>query len=102
MAADIDSLRKHFEPLSEATLALERTFGHAGPKPHYEMYCPMAFDNRGAAWLQATDELLNPYFGASMLRCGETRETFVPGAGSAPEFKPAGGGGHDHHHGHSE
>lgn len=33
-------------------------------------YCPMAFDNRGAYWLQTGHEILNPYFGARMLRCG--------------------------------
>jgi Cu(I)/Ag(I) efflux system membrane fusion protein len=81
LGADIGDLRIHFEPLSKAALALERTFGHAGTQLHYEMYCPMAFDNRGAAWLQPSDQLLNPYFGASMLRCGETRETFVPASG---------------------
>ena len=29
----------------------------------------MAFDGRGAAWLQAGDEVRNPYFGAAMIRC---------------------------------
>lgn len=80
--ADLGPLREHFEPLSMAILDLERTFGHAGDAAHYEMYCPMAFRNKGAAWLQETDELLNPYFGASMLRCGETRETFRGGGGT--------------------
>jgi len=97
MSGDILTLRKHFEPLSNAALAIERTYGHVGDKPYYEMYCPMAFDNRGAAWLQESDQLLNPYFGESMLRCGETRETFAPGSGRTPELKPAGGGAHDHH-----
>ncbi len=78
MGEDINDFRVHFEPLSKAALALERTFGHARGQLHYEMYCPMAFDNRGAAWLQPSEHLLNPYFGASMLRCGETRETFAP------------------------
>jgi Cu(I)/Ag(I) efflux system membrane fusion protein len=27
----------------------------------------MAFENRGATWLQADDTVRNPYFGASML-----------------------------------
>jgi Cu(I)/Ag(I) efflux system membrane fusion protein len=34
----------------------------------------MVYDDRGANWIQQDPELLNPYFGASMLRCGETRE----------------------------
>jgi Cu(I)/Ag(I) efflux system membrane fusion protein len=31
----------------------------------------MAFDNKGAYWLQDSEEIANPYFGAAMLRCGE-------------------------------
>jgi Cu(I)/Ag(I) efflux system membrane fusion protein len=30
----------------------------------------MAFDGRGASWLQADEEIQNPYYGAAMLRCG--------------------------------
>jgi hypothetical protein len=30
----------------------------------------MAFDFRGASWLQASEKVANPYFGESMLRCG--------------------------------
>ena len=40
----------------------------------YEEHCPMAFDNKGANWLQKESELANPYYGAMMLRCGETRK----------------------------
>jgi Cu(I)/Ag(I) efflux system membrane fusion protein len=40
----------------------------------YEEHCPMAFDNKGANWLQAESKLANPYYGAMMLRCGETRK----------------------------
>ena len=29
--------------------------------------------SRGADWLQADDKLLNPYFGAAMLKCGEVK-----------------------------
>lgn len=85
-ASSLASLRRHFEDASRAMLALERTFGHAGSGPRYEVFCPMAFDNRGAAWLQDRPEVQNPYFGASMLACGEIR-TELPGAGppAAPD-----------------
>ncbi len=73
---DIGALRRHFETVSMATLSLQKEFGHRGSGKRFEMYCPMAFENKGAAWLQESDELLNPYFGASMLRCGVTREQF--------------------------
>ena len=45
-------------------------FGHEQKTAVREVYCPMAFDNRGAAWLQIEEVKANPYFGASMLRCG--------------------------------
>jgi len=97
--SNIEELRKHFEAVSEAALAMERTFGHTGKSSHYEMFCPMAMENRGASWLQESDTLLNPYFGASMLQCGEVRETFSPQGSDAdiPVLEPAGGGGHQHH-----
>jgi Cu(I)/Ag(I) efflux system membrane fusion protein len=31
----------------------------------------MAFDGRGAKWLQDDGPVANPYFGNAMLRCGE-------------------------------
>ncbi len=83
-AQDIDTQREHFYPLSKAMLEMERRFGHAGTATHYEMFCPMARDNQGAIWLQPDDELLNPYFGASMLHCGEKRESFNPQKSPVP------------------
>jgi Cu(I)/Ag(I) efflux system membrane fusion protein len=35
----------------------------------------MARDGAGGDWLQAEELLANPYFGAQMLRCGETLRT---------------------------
>ena len=98
---DIAKQRVQFEPLSEAVLALERTFGHAGETAHFEMYCPMAFENRGAVWMQQTKALLNPYFGAGMLRCGETREAFSPLENKDSKSQPNLDGGNPHaHRGH--
>lgn len=76
--SNIDAARHAFEGISRAMLDLERTFGHTGPETYYEVFCPMAFDNRGAPWMQNHDTVDNPYFGASMLRCGEVRETLHP------------------------
>lgn len=44
---------------------------------------PMAFGGRGGDWLQADKKINNPYYGASMLRCGSiTREAAAkPAAG---------------------
>ncbi|MBC8310546.1 MAG: efflux RND transporter periplasmic adaptor subunit [Phycisphaerales bacterium] len=78
---DITSARIVFEDMSKAAIAIQNTFGHYSGT-YYEMYCPMAFDFRGAFWLQRKDSLVNPYFGAEMLKCGETKKTFKPNGGS--------------------
>ncbi|KKO45432.1 RND transporter [Arsukibacterium ikkense] len=44
----------------------------------YQAYCPMARAGEGAAWLQPQAELLNPYFGPAMLRCGDIQHRFDP------------------------
>lgn len=36
----------------------------------YKQYCPMAFNNTGASWLSSSSDIMNPYFGDKMLRCG--------------------------------
>ncbi|MDX1464036.1 MAG: DUF3347 domain-containing protein [Marinirhabdus sp.] len=36
----------------------------------YKQYCPMAFNNNGASWLSSSSDIMNPYFGDKMLRCG--------------------------------
>ena len=33
-------------------------------------FCPMAFDNEGGRWIQSEGEIMNPYYGAAMRRCG--------------------------------
>ncbi len=34
----------------------------------------MAFNNKGADWLQMDKDTRNPYFGASTLKCGQVME----------------------------
>lgn len=77
-AVDIKILRKDFEPLSVQVISLARRFELPGRKL-FVHNCPMAFDNRGADWLQSDDKTLNPYFGAMMLRCGGVSETIQGG-----------------------
>jgi len=36
----------------------------------YKQYCPMAFNNKGAYWLSESEDIMNPYFGDKMLKCG--------------------------------
>jgi Cu(I)/Ag(I) efflux system membrane fusion protein len=40
-------------------------------------FCPMAFGNKGAYWLQTEKKIRNPYFGTKMLGCGEIKETYA-------------------------
>jgi Cu(I)/Ag(I) efflux system membrane fusion protein len=81
----IDEVRKYFQALSGTMLALADAFGHPRSSPLYRAYCPMAFKDKGAAWLQAGDQIANPYFGHEMLRCGVIQRTFA--ARRAPEVE---------------
>ncbi len=79
-AADIEAAREDFLPLSMAVIDMVRSFGSQGDRVLYLKYCPMAFGNTGASWLQAGAETRNPYFGAKMLTCAEDRDTIHPAA----------------------
>ncbi len=70
-AEDIAALRSAFALLSEELLTLQRTFGIAKSDQLFEMHCPMAFEGRGATWIQADAAVRNPYYGATMLSCAD-------------------------------
>jgi Cu(I)/Ag(I) efflux system membrane fusion protein len=74
-AADIDAARKAFATLSNELIAVVVQFGIPETQQLYRIHCPMAFNKKGADWLQADKEIRNPYFGASMLKCGEIVRT---------------------------
>lgn len=76
--AAIDGVRAAFEPISDAVLSLLDTYGHAGGEPLVVVHCPMAFDFRGADWVQLGDTVANPYFGAEMLQCGTLERRIEP------------------------
>jgi Cu(I)/Ag(I) efflux system membrane fusion protein len=73
-ANDLAALRSGFALLSEQMLSLERMFGLPTDETLYELHCPMAFDGRGASWIQSDDAVRNPYYGASMLKCADKVE----------------------------
>ncbi|MBN2448806.1 MAG: efflux RND transporter periplasmic adaptor subunit [Lentisphaeria bacterium] len=79
-ASDLAGARLAFEALSAAMIRLGRLYGTGLRAPLRVVRCPMAFDNRGADWLQHEGEIANPYYGAGMLRCGEATSQ-VPAAG---------------------
>ena len=41
----------------------------------YIEFCPMVDGNKGAYWLSLEKEIRNPYYGESMLKCGEVSGT---------------------------
>ncbi|MGN6494745.1 MAG: DUF3347 domain-containing protein [Agriterribacter sp.] len=71
-AGNIKHQREHFAVMSEEVYALAKAFG--GGRPLYQAHCPMYNDNKGGMWLSEAKEVKNPYFGASMLTCGEIQE----------------------------
>lgn len=85
----LEEARLRFQRMSEAVIALQQRFGHHGSETWHVAYCPMAFDNKGAEWLQRGTKINNPYFGDAMLRCGEIRTAFPPRSAAAD-------GEHDH------
>jgi hypothetical protein len=74
--ADIESKRKSFQIVSDGLFDLLRTIRYNGSKV-FQQYCPMAFENAGAAWLSNSKEIVNPYFGDKMLHCGDVRDSVV-------------------------
>lgn len=73
-ASDLKTLRSEFALLSDELLTLQRVFGLPDSDQLFELHCPMAFDGRGASWIQASDSVRNPYYGASMLKCADKVE----------------------------
>jgi hypothetical protein len=69
---DVKEQRTQFKTVTDGLIASLKTNG--SDKGIYVQYCPMAFDNTGANWLSLSEEILNPYFGDMMLRCGKVTE----------------------------
>ena len=68
-AADLAAVRVAFKPLSEEVMKGQI------PEGYVVAYCPMADGDKGAHWVQKDQpQIANPYFGASMLRCGVFKE----------------------------
>lgn len=69
----VEKQREFFNDLSQNIYAMLKT-----EKPVdatlYKQYCPMAFNNEGAFWVSAEKDILNPYFGDKMLKCGVVKE----------------------------
>lgn len=65
---DVESQRENFEVLS---MKLEGILqGALKSGTIYKQFCPMAFNNKGAYWFSSGRDILNPYYGDKMLKCG--------------------------------
>lgn len=70
-AKDIADARELFILISEQMIMIAKAFPPY--KELYIQYCPMADRNNGARWLSDSKIVKNPYFGESMLKCGEVK-----------------------------
>lgn len=71
--AELEAQREIFKTISDNLYDLIKHLKPAGIEI-YQQYCPMAFNDKGAAWLSDTMHIQNPYFGKRMLTCGEVQE----------------------------
>lgn len=70
--ADVEVQREHFEPLSNAFIDMVKAYGPFD-NAVFRQTCPMV---RGgsADWLSKEENVMNPYHGSRMLRCGSVVE----------------------------
>jgi len=67
---DLKKQREYFANLSSNMATIAKSF-KLSDKPVYVQYCPM----QKASWLSSEKQIRNPYYGSSMLTCGEVTET---------------------------
>jgi hypothetical protein len=66
---DLNKQRQYFADLSSNMATVAKSI-KLGGQPIYLQYCPM----KKAAWLSSEKQIRNPYYGSSMLTCGEVTE----------------------------
>jgi hypothetical protein len=70
--ADVEVQREHFEPLSNAFIDMVKAYGPF-ENTIFRQTCPMVRDG-SADWLSKEENIMNPYHGSRMLRCGSVVE----------------------------
>lgn len=73
-ASDIKAARTAFLSLSREITSLVQHIGTTKETPLFIAHCPMAFNNKGGSWIQSDKTVANPYYGATMLRCGSIQK----------------------------
>ena len=67
---DIDTARLAFSKMSMGLISYLKQ--NPAERADLEVvFCPMAFNNKGAHWVQRSGEIVNPYHGMMMLHCGD-------------------------------
>lgn len=78
-APDIGGIRDALPAVTADMALLLSSFDPGQDISVLRFHCPMAFEGRGADWLQSEPETANPYYGAAMYRCGEAIERIAGG-----------------------
>ena len=71
-AKDIDAQRDYFAILSDNMIAVTKAL-KVNAVPVYQQYCPM----KKANWLSEAAAIKNPFYGKTMLTCGQVTETLA-------------------------
>tara|TARA_R110002126_G_scaffold55819_4_gene149670 strand:+ start:9335 stop:11104 length:1770 start_codon:yes stop_codon:yes gene_type:complete len=71
-SSDIKVQRNHFKHLSSHLINAVKLFGIN--KKIFAQFCPMADNNKGAYWLSTEKKVINPYYGAAMITCGDVKQ----------------------------
>ena len=68
---NIAIMRNHLIDFTPLVVKAIEKFGATTSEKAYLFHCPMARNNKGADWIQSDTTKLNPYFGKTMLNCGD-------------------------------
>lgn len=69
----LEDKRTYFSHISEIMYCTIKSFG-LKEGDLFAIYCPMAFNGKGAYWMAESKTIQNPYLGAKMPTCGEIKE----------------------------
>ena len=69
-AADLNAARLAFSKLSDAVVTYSESTKTSAGEGVTTMFCPMA----NKQWMQKGEKVSNPYYGKSMLTCGEKKK----------------------------
>lgn len=72
-ATEIKGIRNEYKAISDHLIMAVKKMGYE--ELLYVQHCPMANGNKGADWLSTSKDVLNPYYGKMMLKCGSVTET---------------------------